>query len=302
MNRNLLLLLYLCCGFAIPQRLLGQGLWQEQGYCWTLYTDVDRYQGYVDWESKNNDPDHYLNYNQKVLKEKRASLQECERKEFGSEPRVTSMDGGEVLIFPNGPCFLPREIAKDTDVKVGLTIKAVKADFNLGTDVTTKYERVTKEDATIHQMTVALFLSCLDAVGGRISGPDYRISKQVYDRILEESHFKRVAQKADATGGYVAVGCEETKPGEAVVHFNGKAPQITASSAAWVNTDNLKGQDQVVTEIRDANNVLVGVKATGHINGRDRDTFPFNVKNCPGGGHGTLAVHVEWTELVPTDQ
>lgn len=42
-------------------------------------------------------------------------------------------------------------------------------------------------------------------------------------------------------------------------------------------------------------NHQAGIKAAGTIRGRDKDTI-LGIKNCPGGGHGELKLHVTWTE------
>lgn len=79
--------------------------------------------------------------------------------------------------------------------------------------------------------------------------------------------------------GQVNFGCGESA--HPVVNFN--APQgahdINAS-AQWVNTDNVKGQDQRTTVAG------TSISASGVITGLDRNW----IGNCPGGGHGELVL------------
>lgn len=251
----------------------------------------------VDYGLKNHSDT--VPFNEAKLAAARRSLQECQRKEFGSVPKVTDIDDGELLTFPNGTCFKPRDYGRY--INAGASVK-VKEIFESTVKYETKLEQVSQVDSTTKQVSSALFAACLDLVQGRMSRDDYQVSRKVYDQFLVDRQFKRVPMAADRSSGYIAVGFEGTMPGETPVVNFGRNPQVTVSTPAWARTDNLKGQNQKVEEIRDANNVLLGVKATGQINGRDRDTLMFGAKNCPGGGHGELTLHVEWTEQVAVNQ
>ncbi len=81
------------------------------------------------------------------------------------------------------------------------------------------------------------------------------------------------------TSGQVNFGCGESRPVSVGWNVPAGAEQLNAS-AEWVNTDNVKSQDQHVTI---AGNT---VTASGVISGRERDWLG----NCPGGGHGELVV------------
>jgi hypothetical protein len=290
-RQNLMFLLCLCGGLALAPTLLGQG------YCASPDAEVEKFKQWVDYGRKNNSDT--VPYNETQLALARRSLQECQRKEFGSVPKVTNMDDGELLTFPNGTCFKPRDFGRYIDAEASVKVKEI---FESTLKYETKLVQVGQVDPTTKQISSAIFAACLDLVQHRMSPEDYQVSRKVYDRLLEDRLFKRVPMAANKSSGYIAVGCEETKPGETPVVQFGRNPQVTVSASGWVNTDNLKGQNQKVEEIRDGNNVLLGVKATGQINGRDRDTLVFGAKNCPGGGHGELTLHVEWTEQVAVNQ
>jgi len=91
------------------------------------------------------------------------------------------------------------------------------------------------------------------------------------------------------SSGQVNFGCGESKPVSSAWNAPPGAEQINAS-ASWVNTDNVKSQDQHVTI---AGNTAT---ATGVISGRDREW----TGNCPGGGHGELVVQGSYQLLQPT--
>jgi hypothetical protein len=77
--------------------------------------------------------------------------------------------------------------------------------------------------------------------------------------------------------GQVNFGCGDSA--HPVVTFNAPAGarEINAT-AQWINTSNVKGQDQ--------RTIVAGASATayGNVSGLDRDW----IGNCPGGGHGEL--------------
>jgi hypothetical protein len=102
---------------------------------------------------------------------------------------------------------------------------------------------------------------------------------------------KRVPRSADVSSGQLNFGCEETKQAKTPEVFFGANPADIQPRAEWVQTDNVKGQNQQVTYDRDSQNQVKGVLAEGSITGLDKQVF-----NCPGGGHGTLELHVTWTE------
>ena len=78
--------------------------------------------------------------------------------------------------------------------------------------------------------------------------------------------------------GQVNFGCNESRSVNVAWNAPPGAEQINAT-ASWVNTDNVRSQDQHV--------VITGntAAASGVISGRDREW----TGNCPGGGHGEPA-------------
>jgi hypothetical protein len=106
---------------------------------------------------------------------------------------------------------------------------------------------------------------------------------------------KRVTKAADVTSGQVNFGCDQTLPVETPLVSFGKNPQDIAAKPTWANSDNVKTQNQSVSNVEDANHHVVGVKAFGSITGHDSQ-YVLGVKNCPGGGHGELTLHVTWTQ------
>lgn len=102
---------------------------------------------------------------------------------------------------------------------------------------------------------------------------------------------KRVPRSAEVSSGQMNFGCEETKQGQTAEVFFGANPTDIQPRAEWVQTDNVKGQNQKVVYDRDSHNQVKGVSAEGSITGLDKQVF-----NCPGGGHGILTLHVTWTE------
>lgn len=102
---------------------------------------------------------------------------------------------------------------------------------------------------------------------------------------------KRVSRSADVASGQLNFGCEETGRAKTPEIAFGANPVDIEPHAEWVQTDNVKSQNQQVVYDRDSQNQVKGVSAEGSITGLDKQVF-----NCPGGGHGTLALHVTWTE------
>lgn len=109
---------------------------------------------------------------------------------------------------------------------------------------------------------------------------------------------RRVQKSADVTSGQVNFGCDQTlSPVETPVVSFGKNPRDVVPKPLWANTDNVKTQNQSVVNVDDpSDHHLTGVKAVGSISGRDSQNIIGGIKNCPGGGHGELTLHVTWTE------
>jgi hypothetical protein len=106
---------------------------------------------------------------------------------------------------------------------------------------------------------------------------------------------KRGPRSADVASGQLNFGCEETMPAKTPEVFFGANPGDIQPSAEWVQTNNVKSQSQQVVYDRDSQNQIKGVLAEGSITGLGKQAF-----NCPGGGHGTLALHVTWKEEQPS--
>jgi hypothetical protein len=106
---------------------------------------------------------------------------------------------------------------------------------------------------------------------------------------------KATPKTADVTSGQVNFGCDQTLQVQTPVVSFGKNPRDIATKPAWVNSDNVKAQNQSVSNVEDADHHVVGVKAAGTITGRDSEWI-LGQKNCPGGGHSELTLHVTWTQ------
>lgn len=123
-------------------------------------------------------------------------------------------------------------------------------------------------------------------------GPAIRSSSPSGGQVAEvAATTKRVPRSADVSSGQLNFGCEETGQGQTPEVVFGAKPADIQPRADWVQTDNVKSQNQKVVYDRDAQNQVKGVLAEGSITGLDKQLF-----NCPGGGHGTLTLHVTWTE------
>lgn len=109
---------------------------------------------------------------------------------------------------------------------------------------------------------------------------------------------KPIQKVRDVTSGQVNFGCDQTLSSvETPVVLFGKNPRDIVPKPFWANTDNVKSQNQSVINVEDpSDHHLSGVKAVGSISGRDSQTIIGGIKNCPGGGHGELTLHVTWTE------
>jgi hypothetical protein len=107
---------------------------------------------------------------------------------------------------------------------------------------------------------------------------------------------KPVQKSRDVTSGQVNFGCDQSLPVQTPLVSFGKNPRDIDAKPAWANTDNVKTQNQSAVNVEDpADHHVVGIRAAGSITGRDSENI-LGVKNCPGGGHGELTLHVNWTE------
>lgn len=112
----------------------------------------------------------------------------------------------------------------------------------------------------------------------------------------ERPALKPVAQMKEVTSGQVSFGCDQTLQVETPTVPFGLNPRNIEAQPAWANTDNAKSHNQTATNVDDpSNHHLTGIKAAGTITGLDSQMI-LGVKNCPGGGHGELRLHVSWTE------
>jgi hypothetical protein len=106
----------------------------------------------------------------------------------------------------------------------------------------------------------------------------------------------RIRKTRDVTSGQVNFGCDQSLPVETPVISFGKNPRDIDSRVVWADTDNVKTQNQSVVNIESpTDHDLAGVKGVGSITGRDSQNI-LGVRNCPGGGHGELTLHVVWSE------
>ena len=94
----------------IPQCLWGQD------YCANEYANRDRLQQWVNYDRMTNK--NTLQFNQTQLADAEKAWKACQLKEFGAAPKVTTMDDGELLTFPNGTCFKPRDSLRTSRRKV----------------------------------------------------------------------------------------------------------------------------------------------------------------------------------------
>ena len=107
---------------------------------------------------------------------------------------------------------------------------------------------------------------------------------------------RSVQKSRDVSSGQVNFGCEEELAVETPAVYFGKNPQNIDAKPGWAHTDNVKTQSSpTVINVENPINHEAGIKASGTIRGRDKDTI-LGVKNCPGGGNGELTLHVTWTE------
>lgn len=126
MRQSLVFLFCFCSSRVIPQCVLGQD------YCATQYADRDRLQQWVDYDRVNHRDT--LKFNETKLADAMKAWQACQLKEFGSVPKVTNMDDGELHTFSNGTCFKPRDFGKQINAEASVKIKRIF-------DSSAKYER-----------------------------------------------------------------------------------------------------------------------------------------------------------------
>jgi hypothetical protein len=215
------------------------------------------------------------------------------------KPSIRTADDGDYLTFRAGTCFRPRDFGRYIKAKGSIEVKQI---FKGEGDFETKLERITQERPAIQEISSALFDVCLDYVNGRITKEEYGESRKLYERAKAgifnvKPEVKPVARSADVTSGQVNFGCEETLNIETPVVPFGANPQNVSPQALWKNMDHVKSYKANPVEVHDPkDNRLTGIKAVGPITGVDKETM---FKNCPGGGHGELTLHVTWTEDQP---
>ena len=91
------------------------------------------------------------------------------------------------------------------------------------------------------------------------------------------------AQRAEVgASGSINVDCDSTSNAS----VSAVVPYAANIEAEWTDLSNVKSS--YIDPIRvDGRNVSV----TGGIVGRDKESVAFGIKNCPGGGHGTMKVY-----------
>jgi hypothetical protein len=105
------------------------------------------------------------------------------------------------------------------------------------------------------------------------------------------------------TSGSVNFGCDQTLQIETPIVSFGLNARNVDSQPVWAGIVNSKSNTQTAANVESStDHHLMGVKGVGSITGLDSQTIAFGVKNCPGGGHGELKMHVTWTEDKPADQ
>ncbi len=86
------------------------------------------------------------------------------------------------------------------------------------------------------------------------------------------------------SSGSINVDCEET--GSASV--TALVPPGSTLTAEWTDLSNIKESSMAPMQFYNGN-----VMVTGSIRGLDKQEVAFGIKNCPGGGHGTLKVYYD---------
>jgi hypothetical protein len=103
-----------------------------------------------------------------------------------------------------------------------------------------------------------------------------------------------VSRTKDVSTGQVNFGCQQTLNVETPEIEFGPNPRNIDAKTEWVSMDNhVKSYAASTKDVLDpASQRRLGIEGVGTITGLDRDI----VKNCPGGGHGTLTLHASWVE------
>lgn len=86
------------------------------------------------------------------------------------------------------------------------------------------------------------------------------------------------------SSGQVNFGCEESKTVSAAFQLPQNSSFVGTPIPRWDNFSNSSSRQGGVT-ITDGRAI-----ATGSIRGLDYQSFPFGIRNCPGGGHAELLV------------
>jgi hypothetical protein len=111
--------------------------------------------------------------------------------------------------------------------------------------------------------------------------PKYQVAVEFS---IHQPNAERVQVPFTSGSGSVNIGCEETRSVTVQYPLPPGAEQATAT-AQWVNTNNIDGQ---TSNVNVQPNI---VTAVGSIRGLPR-TF---LINCPGGGHGELLLHGQYS-------
>lgn len=81
----------------------------------------------------------------------------------------------------------------------------------------------------------------------------------------------------------VNVGCDGSATSSVSFELP-KGAELISVASSWINTSNLSGVDSATSTSGQT------VTATGKISGMQSEPIAFGLRNCPGGGHGTLTV------------
>jgi hypothetical protein len=285
-RRTLLLFLCLCGGFGIIPR----SLW-AQNVCADEFVHRDELRQWVEYDRTQAGTPN-LETNETKLANANKDLNKCLKERLaGNQP---SKPWEKMVSW----LLLTVELASNHGISPKTSrrkvLRASRGFFEGHITYEQKVQAVGLLSPSTKQVEDAFFLSCLDYAQNRMDLTTYQANQQAYRELHD---FKRVSRAQDIGSGQVSVGCTDGAGLETPVLYFGKSPQITGSRAVWAGTDNLKNQDQVIIdEIHDpTSGALIGMRAHSHMQGLDRNW----VGNCPGGGHGEVVLHVEWTELVP---
>jgi hypothetical protein len=87
------------------------------------------------------------------------------------------------------------------------------------------------------------------------------------------------------SSGQVNFGCGETRQAQVFFDSPPNSSFVGEPTARWENFSNVS-PPQTASAVVSGNRAV----ATGSIRGLDFQTFPFGIRNCPGGGHGELVL------------